>query len=359
MARPRFFLVPHLPLYLFIVIYVSSGCTQDSQRIRAHPPQEIIQTPPLIPPYVKTDPYKLRLYAWFSNPEKYTTNLLQVTDLIRKAELLGVEKIYVSTWRKGCTAFPSSVMAKRGEAKTCPGFDWLTPMLAAAKKAKITLVPWLEWGLHIPSTSKLRTVGKLPIVEEEIWWDQKAPRLDPFSPEVISFYSDFILEASTYYDVKEVHLCDNHALKNSQLTLKRKTAENFTQTISDTTAKARGLGVSISFSALDSIAAKRDYGSDWSQWRKSGLVSSVTSELYPLRFNPSVFPAKAAEEVKAGADQLGVYVGAAGNWDDEQILGYIQEAKKLKVGITLFEIGYFVKDKSDENLKLLRDKIEL
>lgn len=359
MHRPRFRLVKKLLLFLFVGCYLSSGCTKDLQRIHSRPPQEILQTPPLIPAQVQTDLYKFRLSAWFSNPEKYTTSSIQVADLIRKAELLGVEKIYVSTWRKGCTAFPSNVLAKWGEAKVCPGFDWLTPMLAAAKKSNITLVPWLEWGLHIPSTSKLRTIGKLPIVEDEVWWDQKAPRLDPFSPEVISFYSDFILEASTFYGVKEVHLCDNHALKNSQLTLKKKTAENFTQTLTEATSKARNLGVSISFSALDSIAAKRDYGSDWSEWRKSGLVSNVTSELYPLRFNPSAFPAKAAEEVKAGADQLGIYVGAAGNWTEEQILGYIQEAKKLKVGITLFEIGYFVKDKSDESLKLLHDKIGL
>lgn len=359
MYRTRLLLAKKITLFLFLGPYLSFGCAKDSQRINAHPPKEIIQTPPLIPPHAQKDSYTLRLSAWFSNPEDYTTGSRQVADLIRKAELLGVEKIYVSTWRKGCTAFPSKVMAKWGEAKVCQGFDWLTPMLVAAKKSKITLVPWLEWGLHIPSASKLRTIGKLPIIEDEVWWDQKAPRLDPFSPEVISFYSELVLEAATFFGVKEVHLCDNHALKNSQLTLKKKTAENFTQTIADTTANARKLGVSISFSALDSIAAKRDYGSDWPEWRKSGLVSDVTSELYHLRFNPSAFPAKATEEVAAGADQLGIYVGAAGKWTEEQILTYIQEAKRLKVGISLFEIGYFVKNKSDENLKLLHDKMRL
>jgi len=334
-----------------------SGCAKDTQRILARPPQEIIQTPPLqIPTKTQKDPFRFHLSAWFSTPEKYATSGAQVTDLIRKAKLLGVETIYVSTWRKGCTYFPSNTMTKLGEAKVCPGYPWLAPMIDAAKKSGISLVPWFEWGLHIPGTSRLRTVGKLPIVEDEVWWDQNAPRLDPFSPEVVSFYSHLILEASSFYGVKEVHLCDNHALKKSQLLLKKKTAEDFTQTIVAATAKARDLGIAISFSALDSVAAKRDYGSDWSEWRKSGLVSNVTSELYPLRFNPSAFPAKAAEEVKAGADQLGIYVGAAGNWTEEQILGYTQEAKKLKVGITLFEIGFFVKDKTDDQLKLLYEK---
>jgi len=357
MIKTRFLLGKELALFLFVGPYLSFGCAKDSQRISVRPPKEIIQTPPLTPPHAEKDSYNLRLSAWFSNPEDYTASPRQVSELIRKAELLGVEKIYVSTWRKGCTAFPSKVMAKWGEAKVCPGFDWLTPMLVAAKKSKITLVPWLEWGLHIPSASKLRTMGKLPIIEDEIWWDQKAPRLDPFSPEVISFYSELVLEASSFFGVKEVHLCDNHALKKSQLALKKKTAENFTQAIAESTANARKLGVSLSFSTLDSIAAKRDYGTDWPEWRKSGLVSEVTSELYHLRFNPSVFPAKAAEEVKSGADQLGIYVGAAGNWTEEQILAFIQDAKRLKVGISLFEIGYFVKNKSDDNLKLLRDKI--
>ena len=271
---------------------------------------------------------------------------------------MGVETIYVSSWRKGCTYFPSNIMTSKGEAKICPGFDWLTPMILEAKKSEIILIPWFEWGLHIPGKSKLRTIGKLPIVEEETWWDQDAPRLDPFSPEVISFFSSLFLEASAYFGVKEIHLCDNHALKQSQLTLKKKTEEDFTRSIADTTAKARESGIAISFAALESQAAKRAYGSDWSDWRKSGLISSITSELYTLRFKPSEFPQKAAEEVGVGADQLGIYVGAAGNWNEEQIFGFVQEAKKLKVGVTLFEIGHFTKSKSDDELKTLKDKFE-
>lgn len=347
-----------LPM-IFLLAFTGHACIKDSQRIQSRGPGELLKTPPLSPPLETVkDSYKLKLSAWFSTPEKYTTSQAQVAELIRKAKLLGVETIYVSSWRKGCTYFPSQTMSSKGEAKICPGFDWLSPMLVEAKKSGIALIPWFEWGLHIPGASKLRTVGKLPIVEAETWWDQDAPRLDPFSTDVISFFSSLFLESSAFFGVKEVHLCDNHALKQSQLALKKKTGEDFTRTIVETTAKAREAGIAISFAALESQAAKRSYGSDWSSWRKSGLISSITSELYTLRFKPSDFPQKAAEEVGVGADQLGIYVGAAGNWSEEQILGFIQESKKLKVGVTLFEIGHFTKNKSDEELRALREKFE-
>ena len=298
----------------------------------------------------------LQLTAWFAAPSKYATQNADIVSLIHKAKLLRVTKIYVSVWGQGCTSFPSKAMINNGALERCPGFDWLTPMKNAAKSEGVTLIPWLEWGLHVPKDSPLYTKGKLTIIESqtkaaiENWQGMNAPRLNPFFPNTSAFFSDLIIEAAEHFEAKEVQICDNHALKMSQLKALGKSPSDFTLSFLAMLAKPKEKGIVISLAALEHIAANSEYGINWPDWRSQGIVSDVISELYHFRTNPDGFAAKAAEEVASGANQLGVYVGGAGGWSDEQIYSFASVAKSLKVGLALFEIGNFVGKKSDQEI---------
>jgi uncharacterized lipoprotein YddW (UPF0748 family) len=297
-----------------------------------------------------------KLTAWFTAADKYAKQNSDVATLMRKAKLLGVEKIYVSVWGQGCTSFRSQTMTLNGGIEVCPGFDWLTPLKNAAKSEGVTLIPWLEWGLHVPKDNPLYTKGKLSIIEAEtkasieVWQGMSAPRLNPFTASSTTFFSDLIIESAKFFDANEVQICDNHALKKSQLVALGKTALDFEVSFSKMIQKPNELGIKISLAALEHIAANSEYGINWPDWRSKGLVSEVISELYHFRSNPNGFASKALEEVGKGADQIGVYVGGAGGWTDEQIYSFASTTRSLNAGLALFEIGNFVANKNDSEI---------
>lgn len=351
-------------MFLNLILALTLTSCVSNQVIKGKTPTKVPESTPLPTansPTTSNPPQTakrqtLKLTAWFTAANKYAKQNSDVVTLIRKAKLLGVEKIYVSVWGQGCTSFRSQTMVRNGGLEVCPGFDWLTPLKNAAKIEGVTLIPWLEWGLHVPKDNLLYTKGKLSIIEAqtkasiEVWQGMTAPRLNPFTESATSFFSDLIVESANYFEAKEVQICDNHALKNSQLVALGKTALDFEVSFSNIIQKPNELGIKISLAALEHIAANSEYGIDWPNWRSKGLVSEVISELYHFRSNPNGFASKASEEVGKGADQIGVYVGGAGGWTDEQIYSFASTTRNLNAGLALFEIGNFVANKNDSEI---------
>lgn len=297
---------------------------------------------------------KLRVSGWFTASDRYFKTERDVIDFLEKVRRLSLDKVYVSVWSRGCTFYPSIVLPRLGGPPRCGGFDWLSPMIIEASKLGITLIPWLEWGLHLPAESPLIKSGKISVVEDEMWHGLSAPRINPFIETNREFISELIFEAAQYFSSGEVHLCDNQALKTSQLSKIGKTTVDFSEVMRQSVLKTKQQGIKISAAVLESKAALATHGSNWPSWKQNKIVDELTSELYHLRENPSQFEAFASAEAKAGADSIGIYAGAAGGWDDKQIINFTAIAAQKGLSVSIFELGFFLKSRTFEDIDRLR-----
>jgi hypothetical protein len=339
-----------VPFILIGAVFCLFSCRGSTQNDSSHSEAFLEGVFGAAPKKVKKSP----LTAWFTAPAVFAKTEDDVRQLIEKSSLLGIKKIYVSVWYRGCTAFASKILLSKGGPEKCPGFDWLTPMKTEAKKVSIELVPWLEWGLHIPLTGPLSVMGLLPVVESEIWQGVAAPRLNLFHSEVSLFFSELIIEAASSVGSKEVQICDNHALKKSQLDLLHKTESDFTNALTEMIREPKSLGLVVSLGALEHNAAFQNFGISWPQWRKDNIVSEVISELYHLRSYPSqIYRNVAKEELSQGASQIGIYTGALGGWNDKQFVEFFKINSELGLGTAIFEIGNFMKGRSIEDVNKL------
>ncbi len=335
---------------IFCLLACSSMQTKNSKNDDEASSEKILGGVFAKPPTLKE---RSVLTAWFTAPAMYAKTEDDVRLLIEKSSVLGIKKIYVSVWYRGCTAFTSKVVSGKGGPAKCDGFDWLTPMKAAAQKFKIDIIPWLEWGLHIPQTSQLSVKGGLKIVESEIWQGVAAPRLNLFDQEVSLFFSDLIMEAAYDFNAKEVQICDNHALKKSQLALLKKTEVDFTNAILEMIKVPKSKGLEISIGALEHNAALENFGINWPKWKKDSLVVEVISELYHLRSYPQLYRGVAKAEQSQGAKQIGIYTGTLGGWTDQQFIDFYKINSELGLGTAIFEIGSFLKNKTHDDIKKL------
>jgi len=337
-------------IYIFGLFLLLPNCFQ---RMDYLPPQGQI-IPGKVARPVKYD--HMKVTGWFTSASQYFRNESEVLVFMEKANTLGLKKIYVSVWSRGCTPYPSQVIPSFGGLARCEGFDWLSPMNREAKKHGIKLIPWLEWGLHIPEDSKLIQFGKISTVEPETWHGVKAPRIDPFHSRNQSFLSALIFETAKFFGSSEVHLCDNQALMMSQLNKLGKTAQDFTDAFGAMVQRSREEGINITASVLEKDAALYSHGSDWTTWKAAGLIHEITAELYHMRSNPSKFAVVARAQAEAGADFIGIYAGAAGGWDDKQIIEFAQSSFREGLGVSIFELGFFLKAKTLEDVDQMRLK---
>ena len=348
-------LAVRVPLILMAAVFFLFSCKGPADRDSSNKDAFFEGVFGAAPKIIKKSP----LTAWFTAPAVFAKTEDDVRKLIEKSSILGIKKLYVSVWYRGCTAFASKVLLSKGGPEKCPGFDWLTPMKAEAKKVNIELVPWLEWGLHIPQTGQLSVKGLLPVVESETWQGVAAPRLNLFHSEVSLFFSNLIIESASSVGSNEVQICDNHALKKSQLNLLRKTESDFTNALAGMIREPKSLGLVVSLGALEHNAAFQNFGISWPKWRKDNTVSEVISELYHLRSYPSqIYRNVAKEELSQGASQIGIYTGALGGWDDKQFVEFFKINSELGLGTAIFEIGNFMKDRTIEDVNNLVLELE-
>lgn len=163
--------------------------------------------------------------TWITNVDSYILfndkSIAEAMDYLAK---IGINTIYVCTWNKGYTLYPSKVMNDRFEIPIWPTFagrDPLEKVIIEAHKNGIEVIAWFEFGLspwyaqnqndsgHIlkryPHWALLDRTGKFATREsvfpQFIW-------MSGINPEVQDFMISLITEVIDNYDVDGVQADD-------------------------------------------------------------------------------------------------------------------------------------------------------
>jgi uncharacterized lipoprotein YddW (UPF0748 family) len=136
---------------------------------------------------------------------------------------LNFNTAYPVVWNAGHTLYPSQVAEKTFGVALDPrpefqGRDILKESVSIAKENKIRVLAWFEYGLKLPSRSKLAALkphwitSKSDGSKEYDLSGTKVVWMNPFHPEVQSFLTDLILESVTQYDIDGIQIDDHFGL---------------------------------------------------------------------------------------------------------------------------------------------------
>lgn len=245
--------------------------------------------------------------------------------------------VYPVVWNRGFTFYPSDIAREEiGESQepllswAHVGGDVLEKITARAHRHKMRVIPWFEYGLIVPATSKLvekhpdwvtRTFTGTtrisyedeleansgssdsifrPGAIEQVW-------LNPFRPDVQKFLTGLILEVVKNYDIEGIQLDDHFGLPVQlgyddwtialyKLEHKgnfppaniydrewmRWRATKLTQFISQIRQEIKKLkpNVKISLSPNSYGFAYRNYLQDWTTWVERKLVDEIVLQVY-------------------------------------------------------------------------------
>jgi uncharacterized lipoprotein YddW (UPF0748 family) len=135
---------------------------------------------------------------------------------------LGFNTIYPTVWNGGYTLYPSAVAAAASGIAVDPhpglaGRDAIGEAIAAAREAKLTAIPWLEFGLMAPADSALarRNPDWLLQRQDGTTVDDRSGSgrvwLNPSHPEVRRFVVNLAVEVVTRYGADGLQFDDHFA----------------------------------------------------------------------------------------------------------------------------------------------------
>jgi uncharacterized lipoprotein YddW (UPF0748 family) len=144
-----------------------------------------------------------------------------VTDLAR----LNFNTIYPVVWNSGYTLYPSTVARQAKIQDYVPqgkqGQDTLADIITKGHQQGLRVIPWMEFGFMTPPSSELA-------LQHPDWLTQQANGnqnwvgaagevvwLNPFHPEVQTFFSDLVTEVVSRYDGDGIQFDDHTSLPNS------------------------------------------------------------------------------------------------------------------------------------------------
>ena len=214
-----------------------------------------------------------------------------VTEVVHRCKRVGVNTIFVVTWNRGYTLYPSAVMEREFGVAIDPkltGRDPLRELIDAAHAEGIAVVAWFEFGF---SSSYRRPDGG-PLLRARPEWRALDPAgelvsrngfqwMNGFDPAVQDFLIAMLKEVVERYDVDGVQGDD-------RLPAQPNTAGYDPLTVADYRAEHAG-------------AAPPDDPSDpdWTQWRADRLSAFVERAYRELKaldpelcvsWSPSVYP---------------------------------------------------------------------
>lgn len=135
---------------------------------------------------------------------------------------MGFNTIYPTVWNEGYTLYPSAVAAAASgiTVDPHPGLarrDAIGEAIAAAREAKLTAIPWLEFGLMAPADSALarRNPDWLLQRQDGSTVDNRSGSgrvwLNPSHPEVRRFLVNLAVEVVKRYDADGIQFDDHFA----------------------------------------------------------------------------------------------------------------------------------------------------
>lgn len=153
----------------------------------------------------------------------------RTAETMRRLKEIGLNTVYVETWKNGYTQYPSKVLEKvigvdrrpdlvkqdPGDPdRALPARDLLNETLTEAHRNGLTYIAWFEYGFmasHKDTQNHLRTM-KPEWLSRDIVGNTVAPNgfvwMNPLHPEARRFLLDLVLEAIDNYDLDGVQLDD-------------------------------------------------------------------------------------------------------------------------------------------------------
>jgi len=271
--------------------------------------------------------------------------------MITMAARIGLKRVFVDVWSRGCTLYKSNVMKKFGGPEVCPESegDPLADLVRQGKQLGIQVVPWFEWGNIVPVKSALwrANKGRGWAGFEESFHTVPSIRINPYKGDFDDFFSSLLKEVVTQYGAKEIHLCDNFAphTKFGAATSIRG-ANTFTSFAAKVTHPARSAGAKISLSSQRRQNSLQTFSIDWYRWINGGIVSWVYPQLYHVGESKSAqFISEARSERSSGAVGVALYTGPdKGSWSLEGVGRLIKTARSLGLESAIFDLNTLLAD---------------
>lgn len=290
--------------------------------------------------------------AFLTREHGYVDTAVGRKHAVSMAARIGIKKLFVDMWSRGCTLFKSNVMKQYGAPEVCAGTegDPLADFVRYGKTYKIEIVPWFEWGNIVPAKSALwqrnKSLGWSGF--EESFHTVPSIRINPYKGSFEAFMAALLKEVAVKYGSKEIHICDNLAphLRTGAATIALKGPQTFTAFMSRVTSPSRSAGVRFSLSSQRHLNSLQDFSIEWSAWKKRGIVDWVYPQLYHVLENKSEqFVNEARAERNAGAIGLALYSGPnTERWSLEGLGRLIKTAKSLGLESAIFDFNTLLKD---------------
>lgn len=226
--------------------------------------------------------------------------------------------VYPSVWNWGYTLFPSSVAEQAMGAAVDPhpalqGRDMLAEAVEEGHRLGLSVIPWFEFGLMVPSYSELarrhpdwvgaRDDGSTVVMQG------RHPRrwLNPLRPQVQNFLIDLIADVVTRYDVDGIQLDDHFGmpieLGYDAYTVSQYQADHdgdkppsdrqdaewvewrsqqITNLMERIVQRVRAIKPDciISLSPNPSDFAYENYAQDWNTWLEKGWIDELIVQVY-------------------------------------------------------------------------------
>lgn len=266
--------------------------------------------------------------------------------MVSMAARIGLKRLFVDVWSRGCTLFRSEVMKKYGGPEVCAEAEGnpLAELMQYGKQFNIEIVPWFEWGNIVPVKSALWNRNKTRGWSgfEESFHTVPSVRLNPYKGDFGDFFAALLKETVSRYGAKEIHICDNFAPHTSSGPATAiKGPQAFTAFMGKVTLPSRNAGARFSLSSQRKLNSLETFSIDWSRWLRNGFVSWVYPQLYHVGENkPDQFNSEARSERAAGAIGLALYTGPLSEkWSLEGVGNSIRKARLLGLESAIFDLN--------------------
>ncbi len=310
----------------------------------------------------------VRVSAFVTREHGYIDTAVGRKHVVSMASRIGIKKLFVDMWSRGCTLFKSNAMKKYGAQEICKEAegDPLADFVRYGKQFGVEIVPWFEWGNIVPEKSILwqQNKNKGWAGFSENFHTVPSIRINPYKGTFENFMSELLKESATKYGAKEVHICDNFAphLRFGAAALAIKGPKTFTAFMQRVTSATRSAGVKVSLSSQRHILSLENFSIEWMAWLKNNSVYKVYPQLYHVRENKKdQFLNEAKSERNAGASGVALYSGPGKDrWSLSGVGRFAKTAHTLGLEVILFDINTLLKNTGaykDEHVRSIADAL--
>lgn len=261
--------------------------------------------------------------VWLTNVDSEVLNSKEnIVEAVSLLDELGFNTIFVVTWNKAMTSYPSKIMKEFTgvEIDTLfTGRDPLKELIEEAHKKNMKVIAWFEFGF---SSSYQLNGG--PLLERKPEWAAKDVNgelvtkngfewMNGFNPEVQDFLLSLIMEVVENYDIDGIQGDDRLPALPSEAGYDEYTVQlyksqhngeappayhkdfywiqwradiltDFMKRIYET-VKARNKNIIVSMAPSIYPWSKEEYLQDWPTWMRKGYVELVCPQVYRYNIN--------------------------------------------------------------------------